>query len=474
MKDRKLIQLLQLISPEAVDKLSKFLASPYFNSSQKVTQLGEYFLSFYPNFEGEGLSEEKAFKSMYPDKTFSTHELNRYTSKLFKLTEQFVEFEGLEHFPYIHGQLRSEYYYHIKADSHFEKSQKEYERFLKKQESPSSAIFFYTYLNKKLSYNFWVQRKDNAKTDNIFNEAFEGLNAYYLTEMLQASATMRWRQKESPSSALMPLLEPAMEFLREHVETMPPIVQIWFYTNEILAQSSDKDYYQRLEDTLLSNFSIVPELDARNLIGFLKARLAKQPNVTRKEHMEGYFNLTLVEIQQGWIYAGNTIYDGLLNNIITAALALKKTDWARNFLEDSKPYMIPSTKENTFRYNLARIEFEEGKIQESLKHLAAVSYADETMALRVKRLELKAYFEVRDLDAFEATLNAFRVYSHRLGKKNPALKELQNLFSNIASALHRIHFNIKQNETKESLQAMIDNNPSLPELDWLQVQIDSL
>jgi hypothetical protein len=136
--------------------------------------------------------------------------------------------------------------------------------------------------------------------------------------------------------------------------------------------------------------------------------------------------------------------------------------------------MVPATKEDTYQYNLARIRFSEGDFHGSLKQIAMVSYLDEHMALRVKRLELKAYYELDEMEAFEATLNSFRVYSHRVGKKYPELKELQNQFSVILNLLYKKRVNIQEDTSKAALLEMVTSSPKLPEYEWLIEKIEAL
>lgn len=475
MKDRKLIQLLQLVPDEAIPRLSKFLASPYFNTLQKLTDLGAYFVQYHPEFEHEDLSEEIAFKLLFPTKPFNSHEFNRYSSKLYKLVERFIEIEAISEFPYIHGQLRSEFLYKARAEKHFEKSQKDFEKFLKKESSPSSANFFYTYLHEKLAYSYWAQHKPGRTTDAIFQRAFEALDAYYLIELLQAAAILMYKQGKLPNDEYMPLLKPALKSLREGISTRPPLLQAWFLTIELLSNLSSETYYEKLKANILANIDLLPDIDARNIVGIIKKSIQSQISKGgRQKKLEEFFSWHLVEIKEGWIYSNGIIYDNLLNNVITVALALGKIDWAADFLEQSKPYMVPANQHNTYQYNLARISFARNEINESLKYLAQVSFIDEHMALRVKRLELKAFYELEEMEAFESTLNSFRVYSHRLGKKNPVLKELQNQFSTIINHLYRKRVNLKYEETKANLAEMVASNPRLPEYEWLTAKINSL
>jgi hypothetical protein len=436
--------------------------------------LGDYLLSFHPDFESPELTEQAAYAIIFPDKEFSMHEFNRYASKLYQLVEHFIEIESIEQFKYIIGQSKSEFFYLKNAESLFEKSQKSFDKFLKKQEKPNSTSFFYTYLNKKLSYNYWAFRKPGEKTDRIYTSAFHALDAYYLTELLMASTILQYQQRRVLSQEEMPLLKPALEYLKTHYETQPPLLQAWYLPNVLLENREEKARYVQLKEVLLEHLPILPDLDARNLVGIAKTAVRHQHQLSRQEHLEEYFFWNTQEIAQGWIYADNSITNTQLGNVITVALALGKTAWAAEFLENSKPYLVPATLEDTYQYNLARIRFAEGNFQESLKQIAMVSYLDEYMALRVKRLELKVYYELDEHDAFEATLNSFRVYSHRVGKKHPKLKELQNNFSVILNLLHKKKVDLQEDTTKAQLHEMVISNPQLPEYEWMVEKVQML
>ncbi|MEZ4687066.1 MAG: hypothetical protein R3B47_13660, partial [Bacteroidia bacterium] len=132
------------MSKDDIPRLSQFLASPYFNTQERLARLGDYLLKFYPDFDAPGLTEEAVFAVIFPEKEFSTHEFNRYASKLYQLVEHFIEIESIEQFKFIIGQSKSEFFYLKNAESLFEKSQKSYGKFLNNLEKPTNASFFYT------------------------------------------------------------------------------------------------------------------------------------------------------------------------------------------------------------------------------------------------------------------------------------------------------------------------------------------
>lgn len=476
MKERKLFALLKLLDEDASKRLSKFVASPYYNSLQKVEDLCTYFLQFHPIYDDDLLTEEYAFTVIYPDRPFQAHELNRYMSKLFHLVEKFLEVEAMESTTFINKQVLAEHLYEIQALPQFESAIKKGASNLNKQLPISSANYLYTYLNKKLNYNYRVQIKKGVKSMALLQESFQALDNYYLAEMLQAAATLHFENKEAGANAVdMPLLESGMTIIRNDLFNYPPLLQIWFLANELLREPQNETHYRALKQTIVENLDEIPPIDARNLLTFLRKSAANHFSESRIALMEEYFELFEIQIDRGWVYAGGTITYSLLSNIIGIALKLNRISWAQSFLQKSTPYLLSGIRENTLRFNMARIAFAQGDFSEAGKHLFHVNPFDLRMTLAMKRLQLMVNLEEKEATIFESNINSFRVYIHRLGKDvtRERLQQVNAVFANAINTLFRYsHQEVLLAEVKQLFEEL-EPQVHIPEYEYLTAKTRS-
>ncbi|MFK7969956.1 MAG: hypothetical protein AB8F95_06290 [Bacteroidia bacterium] len=464
MKNHRVFDFLQNFTPEDCNRFLKFLQSPYFNGSPKVYNLGKCMLQFYPDFNDKNLTEETLHASFSEGGAFNRHELTRYLSKLYSLLEKFVVTESFWSFPYMPGHLLSEYYFQAKNESAFLKSQKRYNKDLDKLPHEESARYFYSYLDKKLAYNHLIQRNAHEAAINMFRDSLDELDNYYAIEVLQAAAVRAYHRRPNTPWAEIRMLNTIKGQVQENWETAPPLVRLWYCAYRLLEEPGSLDYYQALKSELRLQIKHIPPLEGRNFTAFLNRGLKAQPDMNRLRYGAELFELYLMEVQEGWIFANNIIPHNSLNNIISVALGQGKIDWAEKFLHDSAEYLIPEYRENIFQYNLASIAFARKDFSKALSLVATIAFQDASLTLRVKRLQLKAYYELQDEEMLITNTHAFRIYVLRLPDKQHYLKPANELFLKTLKMLIRLRE--KGGETFADFSDFLEQNPQMVEYEW--------
>lgn len=467
MKDRKLISILKVLDENASKRLKKFLASPYHNASPKLRDLCSYYLKFYPDFALEAMSDEAAYKSLRTGKAFSAHELNRFSSKLYKLIETFLKIEGLEDSPLIGDYILLEQYAKAKSISQFQTGFSKLEKALSKPDIEKNISFFYEYLSTKLAHKFFSVNKTADKLSPLFSKSTKALDTYYMSELLQEAATLGYRDPENLPSAHMPLFDEVMQLLASSVDAYPLIIRAWYFANALMQAPDNINHFEALKNIVLHQVEALPVLDARNLSIILTSAIPYQYADSRQKAYEAYFAMYALDVDQGWAFADGTVLYQYLNNVITVALFLDKIAWAESFLAQCAPMLSENTRQDVILYNQARIAFEKGIYPETLKCLATVTFPSTRMGLAVKRLYLKAYFEMEDVDGFEQTLNNLRVFSYRADAADQRQKADHNHFSIITNALFRSKLLPIEKHALQELEAEITVHQKLPEYNWL-------
>ncbi len=92
MKKSRLERLIAQFNKKELKNLQKFVASPYFNSQQGLSELLNYCISNpTPVFD-----KEAAYKAIFPTKKFNESDFRLHKSYLYRLIEKYIAYEEIE------------------------------------------------------------------------------------------------------------------------------------------------------------------------------------------------------------------------------------------------------------------------------------------------------------------------------------------------------------------------------------------
>lgn len=472
MQDHKLIQVLQKFDSETCKRFLVFLASPYFNKIERINKLGKYLLEFHPQFDQPALTAAQTYAVLFGDKPFNQHELTRYLSKLFVLVEEFIVVESLDDFTFLKSTLRANHYYKTHNGVRFHKAHRAAHRLLLNAQPTESASYFYLYLNQKQAHSFLMQEARPKDAQSLFYAATGALNHYFFVEVLQAATTLRYQHRATDIETALPLLNATLAHIAQHLDTLPPLVVLWYHTYRLTTEPADPDMYDILKQALESHLGALPAIDARNFTVILKTTLKSQTHLNQKARMEILFFLYKIEIEAGWVVADQIINYRTFTNIIATSVNLGEAAFAQHFFENYHAYLIPEVHEAMYSYNLARIAFGQGDFTKSLSLAQQTPYLDVPLTLNVKRLQMMCMYAVEDEDALEMAINAFAVYVHRISDDH--LQTARSLNQYFLMCIKRLCKDMSKSLSPESrhvIQDLLDTHPLLPEGIWLAQHI---
>lgn len=474
MKDHRISITISSFDKATCKRFDLFLRSPYHNTSEKALQLGLFFLTHYPSFTSKKFTEESAFRTLFPERDFSKHELNRYMSKVSQLLDKFAALESLVKQPLIEGSLIESYYFNSWDKPALERAVKQQYKSLSKQEPKGSDNFFFTYLNRKLFHNskmYETQKKEGAKS---FIEASWSLQAYFLIEMFQSAMTLKHQYRIGTTDTQLPLISSGAAFVKANIDTVPVLVKLWYYAFRVSQVPSDITVYKTFKSSLKLNLNNIPAIDARNFSILLISALKTQMNQGRQRYLEERFDMHLLEIQEDWIIADSVISYPAFNSIIQVALTLGHIDWAKNFIESHQHFLLEDIRNIIVEFNEIKILFANKYYKQCLEDLTTIPFLDRPITLGIKRLQIKCLFELQGYDELFNSLHALTMYIHRMDAKLIRAKEANNQFVKVVKLL----YNALENPDQESAEAfteirsIVQANPLLPEAEWVLTYLE--
>ncbi len=148
--------ILKKLSEKDLPKISRFLKSPYLNSSKKVSKLFELLRKEHPDYSNKNLTEEKLYKKLYPGRAFNEGVFRGLRAKLVKKIETYFVLEELNQDENLQGELMGRAYANRENYGQFLEKSKLAIRRLEGKENKS--ILDYNSL-LKINYNLSLHRE---------------------------------------------------------------------------------------------------------------------------------------------------------------------------------------------------------------------------------------------------------------------------------------------------------------------------
>ena len=184
MQQRKIIQLLKLLSHEEIKKLDHFVRSPYFNKNKKLASLLAYFRPFHPDFSANKLTEEAAFQSLFGDESYDENRLNRLFHKLCKLVDEFIEHELLQRNPEVGYLFRLSFYEERNQSLFLDQQLKAFRQWLDKHQPKHYSKNLARFYLENTQSNFIHRQQQYHQGDVNLQKAMDALDHFYLQEKL--------------------------------------------------------------------------------------------------------------------------------------------------------------------------------------------------------------------------------------------------------------------------------------------------
>jgi hypothetical protein len=466
MQKRKTIILLKSLSRDELEGFEKFVHSPYFNESERITALLQYLKAFAPAYEHTDLTMENAYAHIFPHEAYDENRIIRLLFRLGRLIERFIgihTFEQKEEMSFVYRLFFFEEKNHPLL---FEQQLKGLRLFLKKNRLPTHRANYARFLLEKAQSNFQHRKQHHTKGDVNLQNSMDALDYFYLVEKLMLATAMYSRQEVITISYQPAFLENILTEIAEKPDQFPPKVRIWYKACQMVRNATSADHYFGLKKELLEHLEEIEKVDGIALLSTLQNGLQRVIGQNDPNYFSELFDLYDAQIQQGWISSPDgMILPALFNNIITVAIKLGRFEWASSFIQKHGKKLKPELKTDLLGYNKARLAFCQEDYSTALRLTATISPKDVFLSLGLRRLQLKIYFEQGDEESLHAAISRFRVYLHRLEQVASRHKESHLAFLNYLSQLLRLERS--QDDKVIALKGQITETAILPERDWL-------
>ncbi|MBN8684188.1 MAG: hypothetical protein J0L99_16195 [Chitinophagales bacterium] len=407
----KLYETLGYFHPSEWKRLQRFVDAPYFNVSPTLSRLCHLLIAQLEKGKS-GFSRVEIWIKLFDDNPYDDVNFRKYCSDLLALVERFMAHERLSNRPEEEALQTLAFIAERKIEPRYNAALRLARSRLDAMPFRSSAYYFAKY---ELERHYFSMMDYDVKVNVETNlEAISGnLDVFFLIEKLQLYCSVLSQKRTATFNYEIALIQ---EVIR-HLETYPleshPELAIYYYFYRILREEEELEHYFKLRALIEQFGNVIPKREAQEIYDAALNYCTGKVNKGGREFLQDYFDLFNEAMRRQIFIQNGELAQWRFNNIIGAALRLGKLDWAEKFVENHKDYLNPTTRENTYTFNLARVYRYQKKYHKVLTLLQSVEYEDIIYNFISKAMLIISYYELDELDALDSFLESFRVFLNR-------------------------------------------------------------
>lgn len=468
MQKSNLIAILKQLPKKDWREFRKFVRSPYFNQQDDIIRMFDYIDEAINILPPIALNREKVFKKVFPNEVFEEQKLRHKTSLLFKILKRYLtqaEFENdkIQTQQYLCNSFRK------KGMLKFFKKELVQSQHLLEQEIYRDSNFYFKNYELGMEEAGFTIGKERKKTKN-FQSLADHLTISYVSSMLRLSCEIQSHQTLSNQIYDLKLLPKILELVASDFYLEVPTIYLYYHCYNAFGKlennkTADSEiHFQEFKKLIQQHWKLFPPSEIRNIYLYAINYCIKRLNSGDRQFIREAFELFRSGLKNETLLEEGILSSFTYKNITRLGMALSENEWVESFLENYKKYLSPRERENTWRYNLAFVYFQQTKYKQAMQLLLQVEFKDVLNNMDARRILLKSYFELKEYNALESLLDSFSRYIHRQ-------KEIgyhrENYLNFIRFVKKIIQGRMDDKKNIEQLKQEIEMTSGLVEREWL-------
>lgn len=474
MTESKIYHFVASLSPVQINRLSRYLESPYFNRNDKL--LAIYYKieqHIRQNITSE-LEKKEIWDQIYPNTLYKDDKFRKHCSELLDLGEAFLAQQVYDDANLYQANFLLQAVHNLQIDRLYNSSQSKAELLLNRQSDRNPAYYYYRYEIEKNLYklnNLEASRANKTSFSKInLDQIVNNLDYFYIAEKLKHYCNLlTWNLVFALDTKLLFIDEIISIARKEEFKEIPPIA-IYLKIYETFVFPDNIKYYQELNQLINNYLSCFPKDEAKEII-----EAAINYNI-RNLNKGIEFQKQLLEIykkslEQELIFVNDELSPWTFKNIVTLSLRLKEVLWTEQFIKDYAPRLNSNYRENSVLYNTALIHYHKKEFDKVIPLLQKVAYEEIFYGLDSKTILISTYFELDEDYALASLLDSFKNFLNRDKNLNQTKKVG---YSNLVKFTKKLLDSSQDKEVNlvKLKQEVIDSNSYGK--DWLLEKIDEL
>ncbi|HZV68107.1 MAG TPA: hypothetical protein VFG10_01115 [Saprospiraceae bacterium] len=465
MRETKLYKALIQLNGHELNRLHRFILSPYFNRNHAIINLFEYLKEDLKEEKVEDLTKEELWVLCFsPNEQYDDGRFRKLQSDLLKLVEEYYAQEAFEVNPIHKAKYLLETIYNKDLDQLQSGSLKTAKRLSEEQTLKPASFYYYRYEIEQNIFNLTRSQLERNSKSNI-EEIAENLDRFYLAEKLRYYCTILNHQHLAAIDYKMLFIEEIIEHVKSiDYQDVPPIL-LYYQILLTYKEPENKQHYVQLKKLIDQHIHLFPESEKKEIIDAVLNYGIKRMNAGEVEYIREVFNFYCSALESGLLLVKGQMTPWSFKNIVTAGLRLNEFDWIEEFIYSYNKFLDPKFQNNATTFSLAQLYFYKKDYPNVIGLLSKVEYNDMSYNLDSKTLLMASYFELDEIEALGSFLDTFRIYLSRT-KELPTFRRKHYLTTiGIVRKLSKIRTNDKKEI--EKLQNEVQNTQGVVSKNWI-------
>lgn len=479
MRSRKVFRIYSALPETERLRFEVFLASPYFNTSQRLIDFREVLENALVQEPGRDLSPEEVW-NILPGVT-TDYRPNGFDKLCAELLSALNDFLAMQEFRGRHvtvaSHLLDAYVGHQLDEwvpSLYETLQERH-----RQDLAKDAEGMHAHVSLLHGYGRFLVKSTRMPDIHHLQAIDRKLNVYFFAQKLELAAAVEAYNKAYKSDVSLPFLDMLQEMMSGSWDDFPLLVQAQSLAWR-LTRADDPACYHELKAQLEQHGDSLPESEVSTLYRLLLNYCYGRVNAEDPGWEEEVNALHATLLDNGILLSQGQIPAGIFKNIVQGLLNTGEVEATRRFLEEWGSKILDDAQGVALLYNRGMLDFHEKRFSSCLRSMETVMRdfkADLYYGVDARAMALMAVFELNKAEDwtqdFESRLNAFRLYlirdqrmgEERRGKQLELIKQFRKLMS-----LHQ-EAPATQAQRAEKLRTSLQSMKPVAKRQWFERQV---
>ncbi|MEO1262141.1 MAG: hypothetical protein AAFZ15_25270 [Bacteroidota bacterium] len=411
MKDTQLYFIFRRLNKSACNAIAELALCPVFNKKQEVGRLCAYFARHLSSTDRLLFAKKNVFHYVFPGEPYNDARLRQATFATLKLIERYLAIQEMEG----NGTERELYLLRALRNHGMDKRLDKKMKLLQSQlQNSTRRDAKWNRQNHDLASEA-LQRISSRRRSSklVMHPLHDHLTSYYLSEMLRHACSALTHQSISAQVYDLNLLEQVLQLAESFGFAQRPSIAIYYHACKSLQSPENQihfDYWKKYLKRSAGEFSDA-ELRGIYLLGINFC--IRQMNRGNQQFIREAFDLYHAALERDLLTEGGYITAFTFKNIIRIGTALQEEEWTAAFFAKYQHLLHPTERTNITRYNKAFLFFSKGAYDQAMPLLQQVEFADTLNNLDARRMLLRSYFELGEMQALDSLLHSFSTFLHR-------------------------------------------------------------
>ena len=472
MREGKLYQAIIQLSGHELNRLHRFILSPFFNRNDSIIHLFDWIKNDLKSKSITPISKTELWHLCFgDDEKFDDGRFRKLQSDLLKLIEDYYAQEAFEANPIHQAKYLMETINTKRLEPLQSSAIKTAKKLIEQQPYIDSSLYYFQYEIERNIYLLTQNQTERSAKSNIEN-IIKNLDRFYIAEKLRYSSFILTHQHFAAVNYKMLFTDEIIDHVKNNDYNDVPSIIIYYQILLTHKEPANRHHYEKLKEYLKRFIHKFPETEDKEILDAALNYCIIRMNAGEEPYVREAFELYCQSLENGLLLVQGQITPWSYKNVVTIGLRLKEIDWVEKFIHDFSTLLDIRYRENAITFNLAQLYFYKKDYQRVIEQLSKVEYEDFTYNLNSKTLLMASYYELDEFDALNSLLDTFRLYVQR----NKKLTKGKGSHYQNTIALVRKLMKIKLGDTKqiEKLTSEVESTQGVVSKNWILEKLAAL